>query len=65
MTDSRTCEATLALDETMLQTVRQRRSAGESLGSLAREAGLSWQRLWTMLYPPAPAGNQPTVRPAV
>lgn len=40
MTDNRTGEATLALDETMLQTVRQRRSAGESLGTLAREAGM-------------------------
>jgi len=54
----------LVLDESVLETVRTRRSAGESLGSLAREVGLSWQRLWTMLYPSAPGpGKLPALRP--
>jgi replication-associated recombination protein RarA len=39
-----------------LDTIRQRRSAGENLGKLAKEVGLPWQRLWGMLYPTAPAG---------
>jgi replication-associated recombination protein RarA len=50
------------LDIPTLDTIRQRRSAGESLSRLAGEVGLSWQRLWTMLYPSAPAGNQPTIQ---
>jgi replication-associated recombination protein RarA len=52
-----------------LDTIRRRRAAGESLGKLAREAGLPWQRLWTMLYSPvvskaepmAPAGAMPSL----
>src|ERR1017187_9810901 len=52
----------IALNDTILDTIRQRRSTGESLGKLAREAGLPWQRLWTMLYPSAPAGEQPALQ---
>lgn len=63
MTDNRTSEGTLALDEDVLQAVRHRRSAGESLGKLAKEIGLPWQRLWTMLYQPgASAAHWPTIR---
>lgn len=41
--------STLTTD--ILETLRQRRSAGESIKALACEAGLSWQRLWSLLYP--------------
>jgi replication-associated recombination protein RarA len=41
-----------------LDTIRQRRSAGENLGKLAKEVGLPWQRLWGMLYPSAPAADR-------
>ena len=54
-----------AIDTSTLDAVRQRRSAGESLGKLAKEIGLPWQRLWTMLYPSAPAGRIPVLRPNV
>lgn len=56
----------IALNDDVLQAVRHRRSAGESLGKLAREIGLPWQRLWTMLYQPAAAAaveKLPLVRP--
>ena len=36
----------------LLDRLRQRRTAGESLGTLAKEAGLTWQRLWGILYAP-------------
>lgn len=52
----------IALNDNILDTIRQRRSTGESLGKLAREAGVSWQWLWTMLYPSAPAGEQPVLQ---
>ena len=45
----------LALDATMIESLKSRRSAGESLGKLARELGLPWQRLWVYL-----AGGTPT-----
>jgi replication-associated recombination protein RarA len=45
-----------------LDTIRQRRAASENLGKLAKEAGLPWQRLWTLLYPSAPTSKQPTVK---
>ena len=57
MADNRTSEACLALDESMLEATRHRRSAGESLGVLARELGLSWQRLWGILRGRAPASK--------
>lgn len=53
----------IALNDSALDTIRQRRSAGESLGALAREAGLSWQRLWTILYPSQGTAVWPVVRP--
>ena len=34
-----------------LQSIRARRQSGVSLKALAQEAGLSWQRLWGLLYP--------------
>ncbi|MCE5327872.1 MAG: AAA family ATPase [Planctomycetaceae bacterium] len=40
-----------SIDQSLLDTIRQRRTAGESLGKLAKEIGLTWQRLWTLLYP--------------
>ena len=40
----------ISLSNNDVQAILQRRSAGESLGALAREVGLSWQRLWTLLY---------------
>ena len=42
MTHNRTGEAVLALDETVIETLRTRRSAGESLATLAAEVGVSW-----------------------
>lgn len=51
------------LDSNVLDTIRQRRTAGETLGKLAREIGLPWQRLWTLLYPSAPAAHWPVLRP--
>lgn len=54
------CERSLDLSEDALQTVRSRRSAGESLKSLAAELGLSWQRLWGLLY-----SQPPTAPPLV
>ena len=45
-----------------IESLRQRRSAGEGLSILAREAGMSWQRLWSFLYPTAPAGSRPVLR---
>ena len=49
MANNRIGEAVLALDENVIETLRTRRSAGESLAKLAAEIGVSWQRLWTML----------------
>lgn len=43
-----------------LEKFRTRRSAGESLAKLAAEAGLTWQRLWGMLY--APTQDRPASR---
>ena len=39
------------LNDSALAAIRQRRSAGENLARLANEVGLTWQRLWTLLYP--------------
>jgi replication-associated recombination protein RarA len=36
----------------VLEQIRQRRTGGESMKSLAGEVGLTWQRLWGMLYAP-------------
>ena len=43
--------------------ILERRAAGEPLKSLAAELGLSWQRLWTLLYPPAAQEALPALRP--
>ncbi|MCE5280319.1 MAG: AAA family ATPase [Planctomycetaceae bacterium] len=50
-----------SIDQSLLDTIRQRRTAGENLAALAREAGLTWQRLWTLLYP---AEHLPTLQPS-
>ena len=60
MPDNRTSEACLALDESMLEAIRHRRSAGESLAVLAIEVGLSWQRLWGILHSPVPVRTTAT-----
>jgi len=41
---------TTLLTTAKLETMRKRRGAGESMAALAKEAGLSWQRLWGLLY---------------
>jgi replication-associated recombination protein RarA len=64
MNDNGRCEAAIAINATVLESLRTRRSAGESLGRLAKEIGLPWQRLWTLLYPAGPkVKSWPTVRP--
>jgi Rad3-related DNA helicase len=65
MTDNRTSEACLALDATVLEAIKRRRSAGESLGVLAREMGLFWQRLWGILNRPAAGEALPVLRPSL
>lgn len=50
MNHNATGEATLAIEDDVLQSVRTRRCANESLSKLAKEIGLPWQRLWGMLY---------------
>ena len=39
----------LTCPDNVIESMRQRRGAGESLAKLAKEVGLSWQRLWTLL----------------
>jgi len=41
---------TALLTKSVLDTIRQRRSAGETLSRLAGEIGIPWQRLWSLLY---------------
>ena len=50
-----TTQPTTQLNNTILATLRQRRSAGESFSQLANEVGVSWQRLWALLYPTSQA----------
>jgi replication-associated recombination protein RarA len=57
--------ATMTNYNVNMVAILERRAAGESLKSLAAEVGLSWQRLWTLLYPTAPVGKLPVVRPIV
>ena len=52
-----------ALTIDTLETLRRRRSAGESFGKLGREVGLPWQRLWSMLYPSPRVSPWPVVWP--
>jgi hypothetical protein len=49
-----------AVTAEMIEQVRRRRDAGEPLTALAREVGLNWQRLWSILKAPAAA---PSARP--
>lgn len=49
-----------AIDTTTVQTLRARQSAGESLGKLAREIGVPWQRLWGVLRSAHPASAAPS-----
>jgi hypothetical protein len=51
----------LTVPENMVVSLRQRRADGERLGVLARELGLSWQRLWGLLYRPGPAEDLPAL----
>lgn len=37
------------LDPSVLSTLHVRRAAGESLATLAREVGITWQRLWVLM----------------
>ena len=47
----------------ILETLRQRRTAGEPIKSLAVETGLSWQRLWGLLrQPSSPMAATPIVK---
>ncbi|MBE3123229.1 MAG: AAA family ATPase [Acidobacteria bacterium] len=45
---------TIALPNDVIKAMRKRVKAGETLGLLAREAGLSWQKLWGFLYSSTP-----------
>jgi len=46
-----TITAAIAIEPDTIQSIRARRQSGVSLKALAQEAGLSWQRLWGLLYP--------------
>ena len=75
MNDHGSSSTTAVIDDGVVQSLRTRRSAGESLGKLAKELGLPWQRLWSMLYPSplrsavaspsASAARSPVLRPNV
>jgi len=45
-----TTPRTVGLSPEVLETLRRRRAEGESLAALAAEMGLSWQRLWGLMY---------------
>jgi replication-associated recombination protein RarA len=50
----------------IVEKLRQRRSAGEPIKTLASEVGMTWQRLWGLLTPAGPkVKTWPTVRPNV
>lgn len=51
----------LTCTDNVLESIKQRRTGGENLAKLAGEVGLTWQKLWTMLYPMP----QPARRPAL
>ena len=58
----------LTIAENEIEDLRRRRNAGEGLGKLAAETGVSWQRLWGLLagtgsrQPAVPTGPRPTVQ---
>ncbi|MCY2924949.1 MAG: hypothetical protein NT031_05835, partial [Planctomycetota bacterium] len=54
---------TAVISETTLETLRQRRTAGESFKTLAQEAGIPWQRLWGLLLGPMEKGPMLRVNP--
>ena len=58
-----TITAAIAIAPETVQSIRARRQAGEPLKSLAQEAGLSWQRLWGLLYPPGMSTGKKSQRP--
>jgi MoxR-like ATPase len=45
----------------VLASFHQRRNAGESLQTLAREAGMTWQRLWVLMVSTQPKEMLPAV----
>ena len=45
----------------VLASFHQRRTAGESLSALAREVGMTWQRLWVLLVSTQPKEMLPAV----
>ncbi len=47
----------------VLASLHQRRSAGERLSSLAKEVGITWQRLWVLLVSTQPKTELPAARP--
>lgn len=48
------------IPEINIDALRQRRQGGEPLAVLAREAGISWQRLWEMLKNPGTSPKSAT-----
>jgi Rad3-related DNA helicase len=44
----------------IVEKLRQRRSAGEPIKTLASEVGMTWQRLWGLLTPAAGARLRPS-----
>ncbi len=52
-----TTPRTVGLSPEVLETLRRRRAEGESLAALAAEVGLSWQRLWGLMYGKNPKGR--------
>jgi replication-associated recombination protein RarA len=55
-----------ALTTDIVEKLRQRRSAGEPIKTLASEVGMTWQRLWGLLTPAAPkVKSWPAIRPNV
>jgi replication-associated recombination protein RarA len=58
-----TITAAIAIEPEIVQSIRARRQAGEPLKSLAQEAGLSWQRLWGLLYPTGMSTGKKAQRP--
>jgi len=53
------------LDPAVLSSFHQRRSGGESLQTLAREVGITWQRLWVLLVTTQPKADLPAARVAL
>ena len=55
----------LTIAENVIEDLRRRRSAGESLAKLAAEIGVSWQRLWTILFGKGSTGGPAQVPASV